>query len=1542
MAKRHSVHPTNNGKGAVVFGATVYEVPLLPYEKQLIQTIGVTEEEYREFAAEAKRRGAVRPAAYDRIPDIRNAEPTTALAYLTATQALPAITTAVGKGTAATIATNVAIGLVLSYASYLLAPKPKMPRSKQGGAIDLGSLAGANRFTPSNGFDTVAELADYAAPIPLIFGLYKDDVGGMLTTPKLIWSRMFSHGTMQRAKLMFVVGEQGITTVKNESGVVVPFEAGIDKPELDGIFLGNNPLDAIFEDYFAFYWHGDSSVNHRINGKDKRYGTRGKPHRGDPDVPNDSDVEVFDIPTSNVVNAEQEPPQPGEKFCHAYTPSNNTLFGVHSSIANGTDYRVNYQLIPINEEAKRKPRVSTILERIKIVGDSGVKINGKTLQERGIQPGSASTEDLDKIRKKGSQKGAGRNYSPRMGLIKAKGQTVSGANLRTVVENVEKGDLATFAIRDSKIDEDFYHKGPQKLGPSVDDINSGIETLQLQADSAMQLGEHFEIGGSIWKVINRKAVRFDPGTKNDQIIELQCVDTSTSISKKIGIVSNDRIVEPSDQFIGDSQVGDTSKSVGEGYFPLSQVSIATIRNNRPCVVTEIGIKSTVFQRLNGICNFQTLPDTDRFKEFEDDNVQITTGTMNAAITRSSFFRILVKDVDKSNDFSVITSPEGPLFFAVRGQQPIAQYNSIRFTTSDALTLEYKFIPVSGTEMGMLTGKETIVELSSSASIDQKEQGSGGPSEIPCTTVDHTILVFFHGRVYKGGWKDHFFKNKEFAKGSKEVSPIVELSYPSAATFVNAVPNPPDFGTIAAINVALKKGANHADSYIKKGKLSAFFYEIAGTADDPDVPLGGRRVFTSLEYIGGETSSWLHLQWRLKKIKNKLSWAPGEEFAWAFVKCKVLGSGGGFYKGQEIKVLRGSDGGNNKATNAVSGQTQYNSSTNPFVSGHEDGVLKFSGISLSIQEVKEDVELVARSQAWRYEIGFGAVDRAAGEKKTITRVISEGDKDIKVKLTSRVVDFNVETNGTIVGQYQGWSIAEVTEVIQDSNTSKTWTVGDTFTSTRNVSANNPFKTRYDRVGATYKISAVDYVETVAPVVEIEGISFGNKTQVSDISRYRDLVDKSNSGGPEHEIVYVNEALINNQNAKLNNLTLAGLSLKAGREYTSLDQMRCWLAGGMAVERLHPGSKQAVYGSTEAAGPSNLLTDLVYFLLTDQIAGAGGLLGMNPDNDYLVDKKALEHTSRFLFKQKLFFNGAITDRTNLRQFIAEIAPNFLCNFVIQNGKYSLTPAVPTDDKGEIKSSSTEPVQVSQIFSAGNILEDSYKLDYLNSEERRAFKAIVRFRQERKNKLPEEQVIVVKGVDDSGDFATPGTDRLPEEQFDLTQFCTTREHAFKVARYFLALRAYVTHTISFSTTAEGLNVGAGSYIKVFTEASPYNSANTGTINSSGVVTSVRDLPDNDSTNPLYNIVYFKTGDNDVNEGSIRVSNGKVEDSSYHDIIFTVQDSSVSSNIYIVEQLTFSQEGIVDIVASEHACDDDGVSKIAKAVDGFEADVTGFTIQS
>ena len=1453
----------------MVFGPTVYDVPLLPYEKQLIATIGVTEEEYRWFTAEVRRRGAARPAEYAGIPDVQ------------------------ATGTEAVLI-NLAISLLLTGVSYLLTPKPKMPSAqrREGGVIDLGSVTGASRFTPSRGFETLAELADYASPIPLIFGLYKDDIGGMLTTPKLIWSRMFSHGTMQRAKLMFVVGEQGVGS------------AGIQPPELRGIFLGNNPLDAVFEDSFAFYWHADSSTEFRIRGSDKIYGTRGKAHRGDPDAGND-DGDAFVFPLSGYEN------EPSEVFCHAYTPSNSAQFGTYGAIANGTNYRVNYQLVSIPKVDDEEAMAIRTLERIKIVGDSGVKVDGKTLREEGIDPSDATDDRLNQIRSSGNHAGAGRNYSPRMGVIEAKGVKTLSNNYRRTIANVAVGDTAKFIIRNSSIRTSLYRRSDGR-GASVDDINSAVESLQIEADTAMQVGEHFETGGCIWKVVERSVPMFDPLGGDDQIITLECVDTSTSINKKIGVVSQPLVVNPSHEFIGDSAVGDTSAGVGEGFYPLTKVEIATIKNNRPAVSTEIGLKSTVFQRLNGLCNFQSLPTPSELNNLEEKGIQVNSGTISATIMRSSMFRIFVRDVNSDDDaFSSL-----PQFFVVRGQKPVPQYNYIRFTTEQAIELEYKFVPVSGSELKDIQNVE-FIELSSLISTEQKEEGTSGFFEFDVKDIANfgNLKVQVTGRKVLN--KNVFQVNKEFTRDSQEVAGSRDVSYPAAAAFYAATPEP-SFGTTAVVGSELIREANIANSGIASGKNAAFFYAIAGSADSSRVIIDDTDTFESVEYIGGNTANWLHLEWTLKKEENNLDYASGEAAKWAFESVSILGSGGGFHDGQKIEVKRGSE-----ATNVVSGQSNYPDS-NPFVDGHPDGTLEFSGMRLRVDGEEENVKLPARSQAWRYEV-FGAVDIKDGETKTVTRIITEGTKSIKVDLKAEAHTF---PDGPIVGQRRGWTIGKIDKIHEDSDTSKTWAIGERFTMFRSVGADNPFKTEYDRVGQTYEITELSYENSNPPTIEA-GLFFAQQSQYTDISAYRGLVDKSNSTGPEHEIVYVNEAQLNDSAANMLDLTIAGLSLKASRSFTALDQMRCWLGSGIPVERLHPTFSTA-YGDENAIGPSNLFTDLVYFLLTDQRAGAGGLLGMDSNNNYLVNKSDFVKTSRFLETQKLFFNGPIVERTNLRQFISELAPYFLCNFIVSDGKFSLKPAIPVHTGGAIN---TEAVQVDQLFTSGNILEDTYKLEYLGAEERRPFKAVVRYRQERKNKLPEEQVVIVKGADGTGDFSFPGTDLLPSEQFDLTQFCTSKDHAVKVAKYFLALRAYVTHTISFSTTVEGLNIQAGSYIKVITESSPYNSENTGTVNSSGSVTSIRSLPDD-----TYTVSYFKTGSDDVKEGQMTISDGVVEESTFHDIVFTILGSTVSQNIYVVEQLTFSQEGTVDIVASEHPCDADGVSKIAAFVDG----TSGVNIQS
>jgi hypothetical protein len=1477
MADGNLVRQPKTGKGSVVFGPSVYDVPLLPFEKELIKTIGITEEEYRKFAAEVRRKGLVRPASYSHVPEILNT----------------------GEPVSTAILINLAISLVLTGVAYLLTPKPKMPSAGKrdgGGTVDLEGFTGPSRFTPSRGFESLAKLADYGAPIPIVFGLYDEDdkVGGMLITPNLVWSRMFSDGTQQRAKLLFVVGEQGLVNDEAESGIAAP--------DLEGIFLGNNALDQIYDDLFAFYWKPNSdNLVQRIRGGDLQYGSKGTAESGDPDGPK-GDEEAFLCPTSRST-AEQG-------FCHAFSPANNTEFGVYAPIANGNSYRLNYQALTVfykdGDDRNPKPaqRRKQITERIKIVGDQNyARDNGK-----GYNSGELRQEVEDGILKR--PVGKGRNYSPRMGLYrvdKTGGSTITtdSGTFRKVVA-VEEGDTAFFLISPTKIDKDLY--GTDDSGASVEDINTTVRSLQLAADDAMQLGELFAIGGTIWKVINRSQVRFDPdqnedGNPQSQYIKLKCIDTSTSIDKTVGIVSRDFVIEPNRE--DRKNYIDDIINVGESFYPLTKVSFARIRNNRPSSSTEFGIRSNVYQNLQGICAFNSLPSPARIADFGEDFVNINTGTITASIVRSSVFRIFIRIAGKQDGVASEFQPL-PQFFVVRGSKPVAQYNSLRITKSisrDPVEFEFKFVAVPGSELRLEGAEFELCEL------DQQYDGQDAvKTETSLIAGIGELQVTYTGRRVT---KASISENIEFFRGATVSQGSTTIDKPNSVSRKQVVPGSQSGTRVEAIERVYNIGPSGFQDY---GKNGAFSHEIAGSADNgpySNTPEDGfSPAIRTREFQG---FNWVVIEWRFQKKRlgatNYAHASNGATFTWVPREANVVGSSRGFNVGNQFSVLRGQGD-----TSVFGGGSTDYGDDNPFKNNHPSGTLTFSGRRFEVTEVSQVDILGGRNQGYLYTL-FGDADALSVGQKSIkvTESFNESNgRNIKVQLQSEVV----QLTDSFSGQRNGWSQPTVV-VVQDNDTTSNWEAGDTFTHTVAIdTGSNPFANGYGSVGFIYEIGSISKTTTPATVEAEE--KFVTTSQLSDISLYRSLVQKSNEREPEHTIVYINETQENETVPSYSNLTLAGLSLRASRNFTQLDQLRCWLGSGLQVKRLHP-QRTATYGNGREIGSSNLFADLVFHLLTDQMAGAGALLGMKTNDASMVDESQMIEAAKFMKTQKLYFNGPVTDRANVRQFIMDLAPSFLCNFIVSDGKFSLKPALPYyPESGSINLGA---VQIDQLFTSGNILEDTFKVEYLRAEERRPFKAVVRYRHEQQNKLPEERSIEVTL---KGQIAEDNSiDLLPQEQFDLTQFCTSQHHAEMVAKYFISLRKLITHTISFSTTLEGLNIAAGSYIKVITESNPYSSANNGTINSSGGVTSVEDLTDGQ-----YEVSYFRTDSEDVKEGIMNVSNGRVADSEFHDSVFSLKNSTVQSNVYVVEQLTFSQEGTVDIVASEHPCDDENRSELASLV--------------
>ena len=202
------------------------------------------------------------------------------------------------------------------------------------------------------------------------------------------------------------------------------------------------------------------------------------------------------------------------------------------------------------------------------------------------------------------------------------------------------------------------------------------------------------------------------------------------------------------------------------------------------------------------------------------------------------------------------------------------------------------------------------------------------------------------------------------------------------------------------------------------------------------------------------------------------------------------------------------------------------------------------------------------------------------------------------------------------------------LFQDSSTRGQWAQGDQFTIVANISAGNPYRSQgFSSVSAGFTVTGV---RTVAPDPgSTPQPSNGERffelaTQVSDCSHY-DEIEKSCDSGPEHEISYVNEAVSEATDEgddgipQYEDLAMLGLSVKSGPQVTSIEQPRVWINGGVLVERLTTNG---------VLGVSNLFSDLVYYLLTNQSQGVGEVVPSE-----LVDRDSFAKTGQFLLQNKI---------------------------------------------------------------------------------------------------------------------------------------------------------------------------------------------------------------------------------------------------------------------------------------------------------------------
>jgi len=525
----------------------------------------------------------------------------------------------------------------------------------------------------------------------------------------------------------------------------------------------------------------------------------------------------------------------------------------------------------------------------------------------------------------------------------------------------------------------------------------------------------------------------------------------------------------------------------------------------------------------------------------------------------------------------------------------------------------------------------------------------------------------------------------------------------------------------------------------------------------------------------------------------------------------------------------------------------------------------------------------------------------GENSTYTMTNTEAsifnitlNNGNRSKSMSLKMDLQVYKGGAIGDRDLFWRILDIRPINVTSDNSFKWEKGDTFTITKTLI--NPVDSVVFRFEVLQGVTGKLPNQNAQPG-QYERLFEGNSA-IAEVSHYGDLITRSCDNGPEHEVVYVNESLTPTNIPTYEGCAMAGLRIRSGRNMTQLEQLHLYQKNGVQVELVRSGNRPY------ATGSSNIFTDLVYYLLSNKQAGMGTLVG-----DSVVDIDSFEQTAKFLESNYLYYDDVIVEPKNLRDFIASIVPSLLCNLSTRNGKIAITPAIPHQATGSIEPLVDVPIRA--MFTDGNIIEDSFELQYISGDDRKPFKASIRYRKEKTNQFPEEKNLLVYYPDEAD---------APIEQFDFTHI-TSRIHAEQAAKYLLSARRNVTHTISFKAVPYGIALAPGDYIRVVTQSNIFDpDANNGVILddqddnandprkgnfAGGTIVSFAPLADGN-----HDVFLWDRTDSEVQETSIFVQNGMAF--SQRNAMFSLRKNITRTEVYAVESLQLDEDGMVMITAS------------------------------
>ena len=220
-----------------------------------------------------------------------------------------------------------------------------------------------------------------------------------------------------------------------------------------------------------------------------------------------------------------------------------------------------------------------------------------------------------------------------------------------------------------------------------------------------------------------------------------------------------------------------------------------------------------------------------------------------------------------------------------------------------------------------------------------------------------------------------------------------------------------------------------------------------------------------------------------------------------------------------------------------------------------------------------------------------------------------------------------------------------------------------------------------------------------------------------------------------------------------------------------QIHCFVREGIQVTRI----------LDDTLGPSNNIADLALYLIRQS----------SRLPEALLDTTAFTLAANFTNTNNFYYNGIFNQSTNLEEWLQKTAQGFLLRVSDKNGAKGLRPALPINTDFTIQ---TTAVSWDFDFTEEHILPDGFQIEYIPLADRKPITAQVLWRQQ-----PDDDIGIIRTAQVRyTDEATDG----PFEQYDLSEFCTSENHAIKVGMFYIARRKYITHTLRIKVKPDSYN--------------------------------------------------------------------------------------------------------------------------------------------